>query len=698
MRTFRDGKIKPDCFSEKRLLGFPPGVGVIVIMFNRFHNYVVGQLALINESKRFNKPKEGLPEAEKKEADQKYDNDLFQTGRLITCGLYINCILKDYVRTILNLNQSGDLWNLDPRDAVSPKLFGEGAEEGIGNQVSAEFNLVYRWHAVISKRDDEWTQQAFRDMLPGKDPHTIEFHELLQGLQDFEETLSKDPQKRPFANLERGSDGTLSDDALVKILEESVDDVAGSFGANRVPAVLRAVEILGIQQARKWNLATLNEFRAFFKLSKHETFEDINSDPEVADQLRHLYDRPDLVELYPGLVVEEAKKPMNPGSGLCPSYTVSRAVLADAVALVRGDRFYTVDYTPKNLTSWGFNEASYDVNVDQGHVFYKLFLRAFPHHFKPNSVYAHYPLVIPPKNKQILEELGTDDQYSWDKPARIPDLTLITSYAACKTILNNKIDFKVTWGEAIKFLMHNEGKAFGCDFMLSGDDPVHANSRKVMEKAIYRDKWHNEIKTFYENITLELLHKNSYKLAGSNQVDIVRDVGNLAQAHFAAEVFCLPLKTEKKVGIYTEQELYSIMALVFTCIFYDADPSKSFPLRQAARRLTQQLGKLVQLNVEPVHIDHSGYISAIIESFHQHSPLSQYGKHMIEHLLKSGQGVKDIVWSQILPTAGGMVANQGQLFAQTLDYYLSEEGKPHLKKINELAKQDTAAADETILR
>jgi hypothetical protein len=102
-----------------------------------------------------------------------------------------------------------------------------------------------------------------------------------------------------------------------------------------------------------------------------------------------LYDHPDFVELYPGLAVEEAKRPEKPGSGLCPSYTVSRAVLSDAVSLVRGDRFYTLDYTPKNLTNWGYNEVNYNVGVDQGHVFYKLFLRAFPNHIKPNSIYAH---------------------------------------------------------------------------------------------------------------------------------------------------------------------------------------------------------------------------------------------------------------------------------------------------------------------
>jgi hypothetical protein len=81
---------------------------------------------------------------------------------------------------------------------------------------------------------------------------------------------------------------------------------------------------------------------SFFNLTKHETFESINSDPEVADALRHLYDGPDLVELYPGLVVEEAKPSMAPGSGLCTDYTISQTILSDAVALVRGDRFYMV--------------------------------------------------------------------------------------------------------------------------------------------------------------------------------------------------------------------------------------------------------------------------------------------------------------------------------------------------------------------
>lgn len=630
---------------------------MLLIMFNRFHNYVVEQLALINEAGRFTKPQEGLAG----EKMRKYDNDLFQTGRLITCGLYVNCILKDYVRTILGLTDPSEVWDLDPRIQEGKK----GVPQATGNQVSAEFNLIYRWHAAISERDDEWTKKAYSNMFPGKDPKSLSQPEFLQGLRKWGESLPDDPQHRPFANLNRdGPNHTYDDAALVEILTASVKDVAGAFGANGVPEILRAVEVLGIEQARAWNLATLNELRSFFNLKKHETFESINSDKEVVAQLKHLYDTPDHVEMYPGVVIEEAKHPMV-GSGLCASYTTSRAILSDAVALVRGDRFYMVDYTPKNLTSWGYNEVSSQTAVDGGHVFYKLFLRAFPNYFQPNSVFAHFPLHTPSKNREILTKLEIDDQYNFDEPALIPPLTFITSHKAARHILNNQEDFKVTWGSAIKYLMHNDGKAYGSDFMLAGDDPPNAKSRGLMHKALYHDKWNEEIKKFYEEITLKLLHQKSYKLAGVNQVDIVRDVGNLAQVHFSADVFNFPLKTDMRPnGFFSEHELYLIMAVVFICIFFDADPAKSFPLRKAARTATQLLGEAVQHMIEPVH--NLGLIVGMFEHQHKHTPLSAYGVHMVQQLLKSGLGVRDVVWSQILPTAGGMVWHQTITYCSVL--------------------------------
>jgi len=51
--------------------------------------------------------------------------------------------------------------------------------------------------------------------------------ELLQGLGKWEYGLDKDPSKRPFAHLERQSDGKFKDDDLVRIMTEAIEDVAG---------------------------------------------------------------------------------------------------------------------------------------------------------------------------------------------------------------------------------------------------------------------------------------------------------------------------------------------------------------------------------------------------------------------------------------------------------------------------------------
>ena len=138
-------------------------------------------------------------------------------------------------------------------------------------------------------------------------------------------------------------------------------------------------------------------------------------------------------------------------------------------------------------------------------------------------------------------------------------------------------------------------------------------------------------------------------------------VGNIAHIHFAANVFSLPLKTEEHSnGVYTEQELYMVMAIIFIEIFLDIDPAKTFPLRVASKAVTHQLGKLIEANVKTVNM--TGWIAGIVDGMSQHhTPLTDYGVHMVRRLLESGLGPSEVTWSQILPTAGAMVANQAQV-------------------------------------
>jgi hypothetical protein len=46
------GMLKPDTLHGQRLLAQPPGVNIMLIMYNRFHNYVADVHAVKNQRER----------------------------------------------------------------------------------------------------------------------------------------------------------------------------------------------------------------------------------------------------------------------------------------------------------------------------------------------------------------------------------------------------------------------------------------------------------------------------------------------------------------------------------------------------------------------------------------------------------------------------------------------------------------------
>ncbi|KIW15932.1 hypothetical protein PV08_05982 [Exophiala spinifera] len=641
VRTLENGKLKPDCFSDIRILGFPPGVGVLLIMFNRFHNRVAEDLALIDEGGRFSKILR--PSGDSKNGSnprKEYDEALFQTARLITTGLYINIIMKDYVRTILNLNRVDSAWNLDPRSEEGKAIFGHKIPEATGNSVSAEFNLVYRWHSCVSERDDQWTNEVYHKLFGEAGPANI--GEFLSGLNKWAQSLSQDPLQRPFADLKRSSDGTYPDEDLSAIWTKAVSDVAGRYGASHVPTILKNVEILGIIQSRSWNLASLNEFREYFKLKPYEKFEDINPDPIVAEQLRRLYGHPDNVEIYPGVIVEAAKEAKKPGSGLCTNFTTSRAILSDAVALVRGDRFYTVDYSPANLTNYGFNRADSDPSVDYGCVMYKLVLNALPNSYRRDSIYAHYPLVVPEENKLILTGLKKAQLYDFEKPVHVAAPARVTTLGAYKLMMSNLDAFRSTW--------HPEtfmaGRRVG---WISKQSPVLAS---ILLEA---DGLADITKRFYSSAIVHFIKDEAYELAGRQQVDIVHDVFNKAHVRFVAAMFHMP-----------SDDLDLLLSAVYACCSTSRDSSHQFAtcvkLQKALRRLAESL----QSRVENLRTHHAGLHS------HPTGDLETYLNKAIQTCAHVGMPFEQIVWEEVIPVAATVYVYLSRHFAEALDYLLRQ--------------------------
>lgn len=63
----------------------------------------------------------------------------------------------------------------------------------------------------------------------------------------------------------------------------------------------------------------------------------------------------------------------------------------------------------------------------------------------------------------------------------------------------------------------------GLDSTLGGDTTFHTKQKESISASLYGDKWHQQIREFYEHITLKLLTENSCKIAGVCQVDVTRE-------------------------------------------------------------------------------------------------------------------------------------------------------------------------------
>ncbi|EMD84856.1 hypothetical protein COCHEDRAFT_1219837 [Bipolaris maydis C5] len=710
IRTMKEGKLKPDTFHEKRLLGQPPGVNVMLIMYNRFHNYVAEILLKINENGRFTLAKFENPSPEDiARAVAKQDHDLFNTARLIVGGLYINICLHDYLRAITNTHHSDSNWTLDPRVDIDKHFDPNGAPRGIGNQVSVEFNLLYRFHSCISKRDEKWTEDFFQSEFPGKtidEINKLDLYELLGGLQKFFGNVNPDPSKREFGGLRRQENGMFNDEELVRVMKEGMEDPAGCFGARNVPKALRVVEILGIVQGRKWQVASLNEFREFFGLKRHATFSDINSDKDIASVLEKLYTHPDMVEMYPGIMIENHKPAMDPGCGICPTYSVGRAVLSDAITLVRSDRFNTLDYTVSNLTAWGYNEVQQDYKTLGGSLFYKLIQRALPGWFPFNSLHVMQPMYTKKANEAIAKEIGTISLYTEADPKPPRPVHVLAEGISVREVLHDE-RFVVPWLPAVNDLFPGSGKDFSW-FMLAGDKPENAAQKRMVQEVFHSiPGFEAAISSFVAEVGSKLLAKETFKMKeGLNQIDIIRDIAIPMNAQLLSDIFYLDLRTdENKSGSLSTAEFYKHLLNIRIWGVNNNDPAMAWNRRRWAQEgaaiMTKSGRDLVRdVANEKGASGFAGYLASAISDKHKsrsseikQNSLRSCGHKIVQGFLSksiSPEKTADICWL----TAFGGIGVPVTTLCEIMQFFLNENNKKHWSQVQSIA----AAGDDQTLR
>ena len=188
----------------------------------------------------------------------KQDDEIFNMARLINCGHFASAVFSDYVAAILGLVTDLNSWTLDPFNLIR-KADHSLVDRGQGNSNSVEFNLLYRWHATLSEPDEKWVEEMFKKNFKVKSWDDIDYDMFKKETAKLKNLNKQDVRTWTFDNLKRREeDGKYHDDDLARILMDATAHPAGAFKARGTPSVMKIVEIMTMQMARKWGVCTVS--------------------------------------------------------------------------------------------------------------------------------------------------------------------------------------------------------------------------------------------------------------------------------------------------------------------------------------------------------------------------------------------------------------------------------------------------------
>ncbi|KAF9506549.1 hypothetical protein BS47DRAFT_1426050 [Hydnum rufescens UP504] len=678
---YKDGRgsLLPDVFAETRLLTLPPGVSALTVCFNRHHNYIADILLSINERGSWTTNFKALTDDQKRLLRQ--DEEIFQTARLINSAFYANVVTGDYLPAILGTQREASNWILD---STAELRLSDGTllERGRGNSVSVEFNTLYRWHPTLSQDDAAYIETAFQHFFKNSDYDkiTVDLFErtfntlgLTGGDKDGPGQLRDKDGNRisppDFNSLTEEENSNLRDDSKpVDYLQLSIQTLQrdphtklySDDGLARILQRATSVPAGAFRVARSWGCCSLNDFRRFLGLKPYATFEEWNPNRDIAEAAHQLYGDIETLELYVGLAAEEDRS-VKPGVGLCSPYTTSRAVLADAVSLVRGDRYLTYDLTPFNLTAWGFAYANRNPNnAAWGGQLGRVLARALPNHYDAESVYTHFPSSHPldiqtPSTKfwrNMTMQLVADPIAIYRALRDGTDKKLVTPYA------KNILDIKLS-----------------PSFLGKIDDPraYGTITKSVQELFVPKNELEGIGKYFYDT-TLQLLQEKSLRLKdqGLHLVNIVKDVLRLVPVYWVStQIAGLPVKTAADpLGVYYEQQLYQILKDIYSYfIFVEADTSLKIPQRQAVKEHVERLLNLIDISLTKAKggVSIPGLLVAPILNLVVGS--SSNLDALLKRLLESQSDIKKVA-NDILAVISTSSTELSQIFVHVINFYL----------------------------
>jgi len=203
-------------------------------------------------------------------------------------------------------------------------------------------------------------------------------------------------------------------------------------------------------------------------------------------------------------------------------------------------------------------------------------------------VYTWFPLMHPEAMGKYLKDIGKLDGYSLERPMqRIPPTT-VSGYVEVGEVLRDAQSFTTMAGDRASEVI--KGKGF---FSASAD--VTQVQKDFISALAPSPEAIEKIGQYFYKKTAELISAASCPLINSNtkSVNIVADVLKLVPVYWAAsEIAGIALKDKDKPqqpGVYTPQELYSILGEIYQFVFLDVEPAKYMVLKQKVQGHVEEL-------------------------------------------------------------------------------------------------------------
>lgn len=392
---------------------------------------------------------------------------------------------------------------------------------------------------------------------------------------------------------------------------------------------------------------------------------------------------------------------------------MTRAILADAISLVRGDRFFTVDYTPANLTAWGYNDCIRDPdNGAFGSALSRLLLRNLPDNYTYNSVYGLMPFFTPSATATNMKALGRYEQYDYSRPRTANMVKQVKTMQGIKQIFSNPDKYKVPYTKDMnvsalflvilvssclhQYLTDNAGM-----FLIYDDAKRHDYDRALAMHALFPDhEAMDRYRQYYRDQTNFFLKTKSFKLSSSNgsprYVDIVQNVINMTSVHWACDQLCgISLKTEQNPrGVFTEQEAYDLFMILFTCTFENSDAEHGWVIRDKAGKAGKIVNDCIRTSLQEVSSSKSRIVSFLSNAL-VGTPEKPCHKWMRE-LVKSELPLERLI-GLVSGLAVGSSVNYAQQCSQIVDFYLAPERETERREIVRLVKKSDPAAKELLI-